>query len=348
MPRKTLNLRRRLKKRRQMRRLKKTKQDKSKTYAHIQTISKVIFYHHHVNGDCFYSRIFVKQIINYFKKINPKIEFIYNSINSLDSHCFDIGIKQENFEKILPGCTSGDPLYSDNTLLLNVWIGLINNTIQQQTCSLCLKSITEHYNFLIKKINNNYNFNIPLIKESCGILPFNYQPYGFGFFKEFINQKKKLFDKIILMININPKTHINFNKGDMDKIIDYYSDKYNNYLFITFFEIDKMKNNIVSIKQIYDLNKIEIPTNFGIVFSYISIFCDIVLGPLSSPTLLCLNEENKNIKDKLYFIKDKEDLGYGAPLCNFTEFEDSCLKKYNWDVKFIFSNNIIDKLDNVL
>jgi len=60
----------------------------------------VVFYHRHQNGDTFTSRLFVKHFIE--KTSGMGYNYFYSSDNSLESHCEDIGISNENFNVIKP------------------------------------------------------------------------------------------------------------------------------------------------------------------------------------------------------------------------------------------------------
>ena len=52
-------------------------------------MKNIVFYHHHVNGDCFASRIIVKHIIDNLKS---SVDYYYTSHKSISSHCLDIGV----------------------------------------------------------------------------------------------------------------------------------------------------------------------------------------------------------------------------------------------------------------
>ena len=60
-------------------------------------MKKICFYHYHVNGDSYISRIIVKHIVEHTKYLN--LEYFYTAYRSLSSFCFDI-IDDNNFNKI--------------------------------------------------------------------------------------------------------------------------------------------------------------------------------------------------------------------------------------------------------
>jgi len=120
---------------------------------------KIIFFHEHVNGDCFQSRIIINHIINKTKHLN--IEYYYTANRAIYSHALDLGILDENFNKY-QNLIYNLPCYIENNILyINIWIGLFNHI--NKICVLCMKNILINYNLLISEINKITNLNLEFI-----------------------------------------------------------------------------------------------------------------------------------------------------------------------------------------
>jgi hypothetical protein len=305
-------------------------------------LNKICFYHYHVNGDCWSTRLIVKHIIENTKHLN--LEYYYNAPRALGSHCEDLEIKYENFNKLnIPGDIK-DNIYFDNTIFINVWIGYVENL-----CCFCLKNINNRYNDIINNINNYTNFNIKLIETCNNIVPFNYSFYNVIFLKKYIEEKKYTYKKIILITNINVSTTIKLNEIDHNKYINYFSSKYPEYLFITFNKIETNSLNVISMNDINNENNIDLPlSHYGINFSYLSTLCDKVLCLATGPGLFCLNEENKYVENKFIMLDSIDPINYLAPKCIKNE-NILCTSKYNFYFKhYYYLNNdeLILELEN--
>ncbi len=317
-------------------------------FSYKNNIKKICFYHYHVNGDCWSTRLIVKHIIENTTHLN--LEYYYNAPRSLGSHCEDLGIKPENFNKLnIPNRikdTYGikDTIYSDNTIFINVWIGYSENL-----CCLCLKNINNRYNDIINDINNNTNFNIKFIeKNNDNIVPFNYSFYNVTFLRKYMEEQKQTYKKIILIMNLSVTTTIKLNEINHDNYLHYFSSKYPEYLFITFNKIGNNNNNIISMNDINEENKIELPlSHYGINFSYLSTLCDKLICLSTGPGLYCLNEENKYIKNKVILIDSITCIA--AKCINNEEF--MCTHKYDYYFKrYYYSSNddLILELENFI
>jgi hypothetical protein len=307
-------------------------------------ITGIVFYHFHVNGDCYNSKILVKHIIENTK--NNNLIFYYNSTRSLNSHCKDIGITNDNFNSFnLPELTKNICII-DNLLYINVWIGNVKNDI---LCWCCLKNIINHYNELIQEINNLDIFKIPYIENNRDpYVGFDYSLYNVNFLNEYIIKKKSIFKKIIIIYNNKTQTYLHLNNINHDIYIDYLSNKYEDYLFITFLKVSIEKNNIISFNEIYVENNLILPVEYAIQFAYVVSLCDKVIGLSSGPFTLLFNSTNKNVKDK--FIMITENIN-NAPMCIENINNIQCLEKYDYYINsYIYYdiNKLIINLENHL
>jgi len=307
-------------------------------------MNKIVFYHYHVNGDAFSSRIFVKHIIDIFK---DSVEYYYTAPRCKASHCLDIGIPDKNFNYVsIPTEANNSIVYFSNGILyIDLWIGNYYNFC----CFWCFIGYIEYYNEVIDSINNlNITSYISYIsKDIIPYIKFNYDFYNCKFFNEYFNKFRIIFSKIILVYNSTPTTYImNVNHN---LYVDELSNKYPNYLFLTFSETDIKRDNVKTVKTFYSENN-TIPIDYGIEFSYLTFFCDKVIYTSSGITYLSIFNEN-NIKNKYIMLSsntfyDTNLVYFGNRICDKYYDEYLCPNKHNIFIHKIFTPN--DNLTNEL
>lgn len=309
-------------------------QEKPKSY------NSIVFYHFWVNGDLTTSRVIVDHIMKNTKHLS--VDYYYTAHRCLPNQLLDIGINDDKFNKmILPEGAEHKKIFLDNNIIyINVWPGLYAGG-----CAWCMKNQIDGYNSIINEYNILIESNIPLIDASSYFIVYNYDYYNCNFLKDFISDKKTKYDKIIIVYNVKANTLVDVNTIDHNLYINKIL-QYNNYFIITFFKTDILKDNIVSIEEIYNhYNRVSL--NYGIEMSYMSIYVDKVITISSGVFLPCINKENKNIDNKFLMIHPE----------NFTNciYENYvCFQKHGWYVKNIYyrndnetlSNGIIDFINN--
>ena len=252
---------------------------------------------------------------------------------------------------ILPEGSEQQKIFIDNNILyINIWFGFYG-----KICPWCMKGIIDGYN---NSIINEYNIltvsSIPLIDVSKNYISYNYDYYNCNFLKDFITEKKKKYNKIIIVYNVKANSIIYLNTMDHNLYIIKICE-YNNYFIITFFKTDIVKENIISIEEIYkQYNRVSL--NYGVEMSYMSTYVDKVITLASGVFLPCIHEKNKNIDNKFLIIhtENVHDLNGGGYICHF-ENNYTCFRKLGWYIKNIYyknddnealSNGIIDFINN--
>jgi len=301
-------------------------------------IDTIVFFHAHVNGDCYLTRKLVSYIIKNTQ--NNNIKYYYTALRSFGSYCQDIGIPNENFNhsacinKITQmgwqdqNIHKEKVFYIENDILyIDVWIGYVLS--KKSLCCMCLKNAIPYWNNLIREINNECNFNIDMIPiDDNPYLPIKYQELDLEFLDIYINEKKKKYKKVILIYNITPTTI--FLNIDNKNIVTILSETYKNYFFITFTDLHLDNTNIVSFKTIYDQNNKTLPVAYGFEFSYLSNICEHVICCMSGICQFTFNYENMNNKDKIMMIVDLNNNPASRDLvCTQTTDEFLCTDIYN-------------------
>ena len=302
--------------------------------------NNICFFHNHVNGDCFFSRILVKQIIDANKSKN--ITFYYTAPRALISHCLDLGIPDKNFN--ITNVPHPECLFFiiDDFLFINVWIGITTDTnlsTENKICALCLKNVIPNYNKLIELLNNSFKMNIDLLDTNDNkspYLPIDHNYYNGNFINNFISVNKKKYEKIVLISNNSPTTFITLN-SITEKYLRPIVNRFPNYLFITFEDTILHFANLISIKNIYKQTGTQIDKNWGIMFSLLSKLSDKVILIPSGVSLTCFN--NETIKNKFMMFFDYSVSGNPGkcPHCNNIK-DKLCTDRLNWDITLIDIN----------
>ncbi len=275
-------------------------------------------YNHWHYGDIFLSRCIIKPLLEKFD-----IKFYHNLktplLNDIDGLEEIVGIPHEfdkqfcNFEKNL----------------INTWMGQENGRY--------IKS--EEYGISFEKylpiINNILNFYGIENKDLTYFLPQvnylkikNYENLTFE-----IKKLKTKFDKIILInsgeVHSGQSGNFSFNQ-----VIQQLSSEFSNYIFLVTSDDIILKNNIINTYHMTNCN----PDLLQI--SYISTFCDLIVGRSSGPYTFSLVKENLMNKNKIFISFNRtysECNFFGKVDCKFVCSNDYSYKNILETIK----NNII-------
>lgn len=321
-------------------------------------MNKICFYHHHVNGDCYLTRIFVNHIVKHTKHIN-NMEYFYTAPRSLNSYAYDLSVNDCNFNKLnLLHNSENVKLYLDESnkiLFINVWIGF--SPFEQ--CVFCLKNIITYFNSFIQDINRFVNIDIPSIEENYPYLPFNYPNDVKELIHNYITTQQTRYKKIISLFNIRPTTFVNLGNINYSYLLIKIAQKYPDYLFIPFNEVDNQQlsslPNVISFQTICEKNNFVFSVNNGIAFTYLTSITDKIIGCGSGFCQMSFNDELKNITNKYLFIHDSSPSGNpgNCPTCNNYNLDGFlCTKKYGLFINvcnYEYSDELLlDKIDNFI
>lgn len=277
-------------------------------------MSEIIFFNSG-NGDIHYSRQFVKDIIS---KLGDSNEYYYahrNKSNILSD------IKEITSIPLNERCNcsieKNVTFYDDDSIYINTWIGQDNRKYLTKGITIdsnydLFKSI---YDILNIKIEENILNYIPTI---------NFNLVSKDGVDEFLNSHNEI--KVLICNGIvNSGQSRNFLFED---IIDNISDTYKNIDFILTKESILDKTNIFYTKNITkkdgDLNEI----------SYLSIFCNMIIGRASGPYCFC--DIYDNLMDEMKIFLNISIVGNW---CEYGKCEMISTREYE---------NLINIINNIL
>ncbi len=252
-------------------------------------MNKIIFFNSFHNGDIHLGRSFVSDIVNKIKNV----EYYYEHHNSskLLKDLSNITFKKSTLFPYGIGINEAI-LKNDGDIYINTWIGQNNmhyvtnyggctfdayyNLFSDIYKFLEIEHMYEEKNFYLPKINYKYYENIDGIRNIMNIHKNN-----------------------ILIVNqdVHSGQVQNFN---FDPIIYLLSQKYKNINFFvtkkTDYLISLNKKNIFFTTDIININENDMNEN-----SFLSTYCDIIVGRSSGVYCYCQTEENY-LNDKKIFI----------------------------------------------
>lgn len=245
-------------------------------------MNKLIFYNNHNNGDIHYVREFIKDIINktsfdeyhFLHMRNPKILGDIQNLNNgpLNEFCR----MNSHFHVI------------NNDTYVNTHLEGLHDIMYEKIKDVDLPVFYNYfiniYNKLKIKIESNRDFYVPDIDYSC---------FKINKIDEYISKNSNI--KILISNgNVQSNQSPNF---DFVNIIEDLSNEYPDIHFILTDKKDILKKDNVLytsdiINELFDLNEI----------SYLSTFCQMIIGRSSGPYCFTQVKQNLNNSDKIYIF----------------------------------------------
>ena len=232
-------------------------------------LPELTLYNNYHNGDVFYSRVILQQLIQH-----TNITYHHNNTKVLFED-------YPNVNEVLIPELNNQKKWDLQKGLINTWIGSEDlKFLRINDCSF------ESVKSMLYEILFFYGLPIPDESECLPKINFhnlsNYQEI-----KDRLSELEK-YDKVVLICNNNVMSSQSTN-FIFDSVIDFLSEKYNNYLFIVTNNTDINRNNVVDITKFTksDCNLLEI--------GFVSTKCDVIIGRSSGP--FCFTHLYENLLD---------------------------------------------------
>ena len=261
-------------------------------------MSKLIFFNNFHNGDIHFTREFVKDIMkktsfdeyHFLHKRNPKL--------LMDIPNLKYGPLNVNCNQDCPYFIINDETY------INTHLGVYEMFVDKVT-DVSLHVFYDYFQIIFNRLR------IPMDKKRYYIPSIDYNVYEINGIKEYIAANRKP-NKVLIC---NGDTHSNQSMPvDFKRLIESFSTEFPDVHFIATDKRDyEERPNIFYAKDIIkaDSDLVEI--------SYLSTFCDIIVGRASGPYSFCEVKDNINNVDKTFiFICNvfSDGIWYDRTICN--------------------------------
>lgn len=259
---------------------------------------QISFYTKGHNGDMFTPKEYIRQIIDNF----PDFNFFYYHANHSKS-IGDLRINTLLPTKIKKGIRFVEE--SPSHLLVNTWNGAYSPRWFPETKphfyfeGTNYPQLTDTWNYIFSRINDHFGSNL-IIKDKHFYIPsIDYSKFKTKNIEDFFKSRKA---KRILFSNGPVHSTQSFNH-DLEFVIDYLSSKYKEIDFLVTKKLNIEKENLFYTGDIIkdtsgcDLNEI----------SYLSQFCDIIIGKNSGPYIFCITKENLSDSSKTFLQFNKRE-----------------------------------------
>lgn len=295
---------------------------------------KITFFQHHHNGDLFTAKGFLIQVQKELPHVDLEIMH-YNHPKVMGDLQITYAGHPSNlnqFERFKK---------ENNSLYINMWAGCYdenpnpNNPPYFWKGGINLDTLTGMWGYIFDNINAQFGSNLKIQPKATYIPTINFNKFNLDSINMFLENNS---NKKILICNGKAMSGQSF-KSDMGEVINILAAEYPSFSFICTQKISSSNSNIFFTDDIIngaeemkdapswntsgrcDLNEI----------SYLSEFCDVIIGKNSGPFIFCLTQNNL-LKHKKIFI-------------SFNKREpDTFVKNINLRSKYFYSNDY----DNVL
>jgi hypothetical protein len=247
-------------------------------------MKEICFFNHYHNGDLFHSKPFIKQIV---ETIDTKMYYAHsnNPIAIMDLDVEHITIPTiNNYQKFFD---------SEYVFYVNTWIGSYFGNGVEYSGECTLRFSYNMFRDIYDKLNEEFGCDLQL-KPIEEYFPYvDYSKFDCSKIDQFIStddSKKALFSNGPCL---SGQCHYS---GDMAEIIETLATANPEITFIATHKFNTSAVNIKFTNDILNLNKCDLNE-----ISYLSTFCDIIVGRNSGPFCYSTTKENLNNPNKIFY-----------------------------------------------
>lgn len=247
-------------------------------------MSKIVFFNHLHRGDLHTHKEFIRQIKE--ETVGIGLEYLHNNPSKLTD---DLEVPRTGEPNHLDRST---PFYQDEGVLyVNTWVAC-NWDLFCKHAGINMPLLYEQWGNIFHTINSFFDTNLSLKADMEEYLPrIDYAKLNTNSIDTYLQEKKRR----ILICNNVPASNQSFNY-DMADYINEYAGKTPDTDFIC---TNKFVTNFDNIKFTSDIIKTASDCDL-LEISYISKFCDVIIGKNSGPYVFCETYENYMDENKTF------------------------------------------------
>lgn len=245
---------------------------------------KICFFNYYHNGDLLHSKAFVREVTEHLGQERVMYgHFLNKKVIS------DMDIAQVYIEGISPSDKVVHQEGSD-IVFFNTWIG---SYFDKYDGECTLRFNMKMWNDIYNHINQLFGTNLVLRDIECYLPYVEYDRFDIQNVKTFVANDDR---KKVLFCNGPGHSNQSGYKGDMKEIVDTLSFLHPDKTFIITHDYDNDRKNVFYTGDIIksndnDLNEI----------SYLSRYCDLIIGQNSGPFCFASTGENLNDPNKTFY-----------------------------------------------
>ena len=257
---------------------------------------KIVFFNHYHRGDMHTQKEYVKQVMRELS--NFEFEYKHYNPSKLTN---EFGISHTGVPSQL---NHKQKFYEQgDTLFVNTWVGC-DWDIFCKHGGINMHTIYEGWGIIFNKINDVFGCNIKLLDSKEEYLPrINYNfidKEGIDYYIENNQPEGRM-----LICNNNPNSGQSF-AGNMEEYIVALAEENPDVHFICTDNISKDVDNIIYTKDIIgDVGETDL-----LEVSYLSRFCDVIIGKNSGPYVFCETYDNFMDENKTFISFNTKNPAY--------------------------------------
>jgi len=293
-------------------------------------MNKIVFFNHFHKGDLHTHKEFIRHIQSELP--NVTFEYLHSNAAKLTA---ELDIPLIGSPSDLDNKT---PFYLDeDALYINTWVGC-NWDIFCKYGGINMNTLYEQWGEIVEQINEVFETSIKLHKEKEQYLPrISYNALNTAGIDNYINSTIGI--KKVLLCNNVPQSNQSFN-SEMKEYILPFAEMYPDTQFICTNQFDTDSN-----KNILFTNDIIGPVQDGDLqeISYLSTYCDVIVGKNSGPYVFCETYDN-------YMDNKKTFLSFNAKHPDYEDIHETMSRDLNIKCKYIaipiFNNKSLTDKDH--
>lgn len=267
-------------------------------------MKSICFFNHYHNGDLFNSKSFIKEIMS---SVDAKYYYAHSNHPVVLS---DLDIEYCS----LPEISHKEKFFDDgNTLYINTWIGCYFDEAKPYYGECTLRFSYQMFGEIYEHLNQLLGCNLKLSNIGNYFSFIDYSKFDCTAADNFLNSNTG--SKVLFSNGPCLSGQCNY-YGDMAPIIEKCAERNPEKIFIATYRFNTNYSNIKFTDDILNLNRCDLNE-----ISYISKFCNLIVGRNSGPFCFSSTKENLQDPNKTFYAfgeRETDCFCYGVDVgCNF-------------------------------
>lgn len=251
-------------------------------------MKSICFFCHFHNGDIYHIKEFLRDISSQLKTKY----YVVHGNSSLLTHDLDVEYLNISSVPLLAGKHYTKFIDTENCLYVNTWIGGYFSPDNEYNNECSLRGFHRMFSLIYDKINAIFDSNLKIGPVNDYFPSIDYSKFDCVSIDKFVSDTKN--DKVLICNGPSLSGQTRYN-SDMSEIIEPLAQLYQDKIFILTKKFETSISNIKFTDDIINSNTCDLNE-----ISYISKFCNLIVGRNSGPFCFAVTKENINNSDKKF------------------------------------------------